>query len=176
MYDFKMKPTISFKIPATSHELICNARTRLAAVSHLEWDKVPGSRFIKSSEQCPKVIAFEMSTNTVGIFSTSSCLYQESNNLWIHNRAATGSFLQQISCCPIGPLKDLGLAVWPSIYWKMWRIEKSLKYRRHMLHCSGRSTWFSSRWMASFFQCWLQCYHILLVPVFLVILIVQKSK
>ncbi|GBM95172.1 hypothetical protein AVEN_253935-1, partial [Araneus ventricosus] len=38
-----------------------NLRTRLTAVSHLEWNKGPGSRFAKSSVQCPKVIAFEMS-------------------------------------------------------------------------------------------------------------------
>ncbi|GBM24730.1 hypothetical protein AVEN_141805-1 [Araneus ventricosus] len=61
MYDFKMKLSISFKFPDGSDELIYNLRTRLAAVSHLEWDKGPESRFSKSSGQCPKVIAFETS-------------------------------------------------------------------------------------------------------------------
>ncbi|GBN53512.1 hypothetical protein AVEN_269010-1 [Araneus ventricosus] len=49
-----MKLTISFKFPDGSDELICNLRTRLAAVSHLEWNKGPGSRFSKSSGRCHK--------------------------------------------------------------------------------------------------------------------------
>ncbi|GBM84708.1 hypothetical protein AVEN_93088-1 [Araneus ventricosus] len=61
-YDFKMKPTISLKFADGSHEHIYNLRTQLAAVNHLEWDKGTGSRFAKSSGQCPKVIAFEMSS------------------------------------------------------------------------------------------------------------------
>ncbi|GBM21274.1 putative RNA-directed DNA polymerase from transposon BS [Araneus ventricosus] len=82
MYDFKMKPTISFKFPNGSHELIYNLRTRLAAVSHLEWNKGPVSRFAESSGQCPKVIAFEMSNK----YCCSLLITQESINLWVHMR------------------------------------------------------------------------------------------
>ncbi|GBN51477.1 hypothetical protein AVEN_5715-1 [Araneus ventricosus] len=60
-YDFKMKPTIPVKFPDRYDELTYNLRTRLAAVRHLEWNEVPVSRFAKSSGQCPKMIAFEMS-------------------------------------------------------------------------------------------------------------------
>ncbi|GIY52059.1 uncharacterized protein CEXT_266551 [Caerostris extrusa] len=56
-----MKLTISFMFLDGSDELIYNLMTRLAAASNLEWDKGPGSRFAKSSEQWPKVIASEMS-------------------------------------------------------------------------------------------------------------------
>ncbi|GBM77561.1 hypothetical protein AVEN_13310-1 [Araneus ventricosus] len=55
MYDFEMKPTISFKFLDGSDELIYNLRTWLAAVSHLEWNKGPVSRFVKASGQCPKL-------------------------------------------------------------------------------------------------------------------------
>ncbi|GBL96163.1 hypothetical protein AVEN_118717-1 [Araneus ventricosus] len=44
MYDVKMKPVISFKFPDGSDELIYNLRIRLVAVSHLGWNKGPGSR------------------------------------------------------------------------------------------------------------------------------------
>ncbi|GIY13546.1 hypothetical protein CEXT_251761 [Caerostris extrusa] len=43
MYDFKMKPTISFKFPNGSDERIYNQRTRLAAISSMDRDKEPGS-------------------------------------------------------------------------------------------------------------------------------------
>ncbi|GBM03466.1 hypothetical protein AVEN_95370-1 [Araneus ventricosus] len=40
-------------------------RTRLATVSHLEWNKGPGSRFAKSFGQCPKARALNMSKKRV---------------------------------------------------------------------------------------------------------------
>ncbi|GBO27029.1 hypothetical protein AVEN_49670-1 [Araneus ventricosus] len=58
MYDLKMKPTISFKFPDGSAE---QPKDSVGRSSHLEWNKGPGSRFAKTSELCPKVIAFEMS-------------------------------------------------------------------------------------------------------------------
>ncbi|GBN19021.1 hypothetical protein AVEN_246204-1 [Araneus ventricosus] len=87
MYDFKMKPTIYFKFSDGSDELIYNLRTRLAAVCHLEWNKGPESRFPKSSGQCPKVIAFEMPNKYCWSLLNKFLLYQESNNLWAHNRS-----------------------------------------------------------------------------------------
>lgn len=61
MYYFKIKPTILFKFSDASDELIYNLRIQLVAVNHLELCKESGSRFAKSSEQCPSVTAFKTS-------------------------------------------------------------------------------------------------------------------
>ncbi|GBM87961.1 hypothetical protein AVEN_123845-1 [Araneus ventricosus] len=106
MYDFKMKPTISFKFPDGSDELIYSLRTRLAAVSHLEWNKGPGSRFATSSGQCPKVIAFEI-----------LLVFAQQIPVYISNRTIYGFIIDHMEffivseLLPDCPLKDLGPAV-----------------------------------------------------------------
>ncbi|GBN33396.1 hypothetical protein AVEN_85121-1 [Araneus ventricosus] len=59
-----MKRTIFVKFPDGSDELICNQSTRLVAVSHLDWNKGPGSRFLKSSGQFPKHRLTEHTSHT----------------------------------------------------------------------------------------------------------------
>ncbi|GBM29689.1 hypothetical protein AVEN_156876-1 [Araneus ventricosus] len=66
-----MKRTIFVKFPDGSDELICNQSTRLAAVSHLYWNKGPGSRFLKSSGQFPKCTAQTHRTHVT--HSTKAC-------------------------------------------------------------------------------------------------------